>query len=355
MNILSRFTALTIFATLLLINPAIDARSIDCETQLQYRSSLGCNANSCPSVFAPTVCPVTTGFINCPVDDLPGGVNIFYRRVGTCAPGQPTIFFIHGISSSSDVWACQQQLLCSQYCTVAIDLVGHGQSSKPEFAGAYTLESISNNVICVLDALGITNPIIVGWSLGATIALNLIVNNSADVNVSKLVLVGATSAPLPPAPPAGPNPFGATPAAATVIGNDILGNPNLSNFSTNWNALVVNETCAGITALRDEFEATTEQASLFALQQIFSIPPADLDFTADLPTITVPTLILHGSSDAIFEFPASAGLKAIPDSYLVEFNGKGHAPQATDFWRFNQTLNSFVSGNDLLCALCNIL
>jgi pimeloyl-ACP methyl ester carboxylesterase len=68
------------------------------------------------------------------------------------------------------------------------------------------------------------------------------------------------------------------------------------------------------------------------------------DFRPDLPTFTVPTLIIHGTSDKTVPIDAAgrAAAKGIARSQLIEYEGEPHGLNATSSDRLTRDLLSFV-------------
>jgi len=78
--------------------------------------------------------------------------NVQMTEVDLSTPKQPALFFIHGISGSSDVWKCQLDFFHSLgYEIVAPDLLGHGYSSAPYNAKLYYFESLAQDLLTVFD------------------------------------------------------------------------------------------------------------------------------------------------------------------------------------------------------------
>jgi len=81
--------------------------------------------------------------------------------------------------------------------SVIVDLPGHGHSDRPNDFG-YTLEDHSRAVAVVLDAEGLQDIELVGWSMGGSIAIVLAA--SRPELVARLVVVEANLDALPPSP-----------------------------------------------------------------------------------------------------------------------------------------------------------
>ncbi len=90
------------------------------------------------------------------------------------ADAQP-LLFIHGNSSCSAVFEKQfDSDLADRYRLLAFDLPGHGNSpnaTDPE--ASYSMPSYAEAAADVLNALKIDEPVVMGWSLGGHIGLEL--------------------------------------------------------------------------------------------------------------------------------------------------------------------------------------
>ena len=97
-----------------------------------------------------------------------GDVDIFYRRFG--APGRTPVLIVHGLSYFSYDWIAAGTLLAQDREVVAIDMRGFGESGWSHTRD-YNLETLSNDVIAVLDALGWPKVVLMGHSFGGRVCL----------------------------------------------------------------------------------------------------------------------------------------------------------------------------------------
>lgn len=123
------------------------------------------------------------------------GVKISYRVVGS---GPRTVLAIHGWMVSSSVWDELAGLLDLEGLRLVIpDLRGTGGSDKP--AGGYTIERYAQDALALMDELGDRSLVVLGHSMGGTIAQWIAA--AAPERVAGLVLlcpVPASGAALPP-------------------------------------------------------------------------------------------------------------------------------------------------------------
>lgn len=87
-----------------------------------------------------------------------------------------TVLFIHGNSACKETFSKQfEGELAKKYRFIAIDLLGHGNSDRAKNpVTTYSVEGHASVVMEVMKKLGLDKPIIVGWSLGGHVGLNLI-------------------------------------------------------------------------------------------------------------------------------------------------------------------------------------
>src|SRR5262249_8912113 len=88
-------------------------------------------------------------------------------------PG-PVVVLLHGFPLNRSMWSAQETSVGSIYRVIAPDLRGHGESAAPE--GVYTIDGMADDVIELLDALQLREPVVLGGlSMGGCRALPLIV------------------------------------------------------------------------------------------------------------------------------------------------------------------------------------
>jgi len=104
----------------------------------------------------------TTGSVNS------GDVEIFYRRFGT--PGRTPVIIVHGLSFFSYDWTETASMIAQDREVAAIDMRGFGESTWSP-THDYKLESMSNDVIAVLDAMKWDKAVLMGHSFGGRVCL----------------------------------------------------------------------------------------------------------------------------------------------------------------------------------------
>lgn len=101
------------------------------------------------------------------------GIDLAYCTAGY---GAKAVLFIHGNSCCKEVFEHQFAALDpAVYTVIAVDLPGHGASSDaPDPAAQYTVPAYARLMLKLLAQMDIEAPVVIGWSLGGVIALEML-------------------------------------------------------------------------------------------------------------------------------------------------------------------------------------
>lgn len=84
--------------------------------------------------------------------------------------GSLPIVFVHGMVGYTGFWNSALAACADRRRAVALDLRGHGNSGAPR-DGAYDVKSCADDVLALLDALGLDRVVLVGHSYGAFVTI----------------------------------------------------------------------------------------------------------------------------------------------------------------------------------------
>ncbi|KAF3997924.1 alpha/beta fold hydrolase [Glaciimonas immobilis] len=108
-------------------------------------------------------------------------------------PNLPTAVFIHGGLNDHSVWALQSRYFAHHgFGVLALDLPGHGRSLG---APLTTIEEMSDWMLELLSATGVTKVVLIGHSMGSLIALESASRSYYPVSVRGIALL-ATAYPM---------------------------------------------------------------------------------------------------------------------------------------------------------------
>jgi pimeloyl-ACP methyl ester carboxylesterase len=100
-----------------------------------------------------------------------GGYRLVYSEYGT---GDDVFVLLHGQLLTRRMHVpLARQLAVSGFRVVTLDLLGHGESDRPDDPAAYSMAEWAKQVVALLDTLGVQQAIVGGTSLGANVALEV--------------------------------------------------------------------------------------------------------------------------------------------------------------------------------------
>ncbi|HEY0536421.1 MAG TPA: alpha/beta hydrolase [Actinoplanes sp.] len=139
------------------------------------------------------------------------GVRLGFREAGDRA-GAP-VLLLHGSGSNARTWdRFAARLTGAGRRAIAVDLRGHGTSARP---GHYSLASIRDDVLALLDKLSLRGAVLVGHSVGGYAALAAAQHSPEQVG--GLVLEDLAAPPRQSSPMNGFDPLQVLAAAAGIF------------------------------------------------------------------------------------------------------------------------------------------
>lgn len=262
----------------------------------------------------------------------PGGVTIHYEDAGS----GPALVLVHGWSMSGLVWAFQEELAAA-YRLITVDLRGHGASSAP--AAGYAFVDFAADLASLFAQLELREATLVGWSMGAQVALHAF--TAVRERLAALVLVSGT----PRFTAAADFPYGLPAREARGMALRLKRD----------NAKTMGEFFRGMFGegelARDHYQQIVRQVVIPALRPAphavieALVTLNEEDQRPVLPLIDLPTLIIHGDRDTTC-LPGAAHYMAerIAGAKLRVFAGVGHAPFLSRPAEFNVILKEFLQG-----------
>jgi pimeloyl-ACP methyl ester carboxylesterase len=92
--------------------------------------------------------------------------------------GGADFVLVHGLASNARTWdGVAARLVARGHVAVAVDLRGHGRSSKPD--GPYDVPTVADDVAALIGGLGLDRPIVAGQSWGGNVVLEMAARHPA--------------------------------------------------------------------------------------------------------------------------------------------------------------------------------
>jgi pimeloyl-ACP methyl ester carboxylesterase len=269
------------------------------------------------------------------------GQSVAYRRIpGAAVP----VVLVHGIGNSGASWEPVLPLIAdSGVEVVAIDLPGHGKSSKDR--GDYSLGSLASTLRDLLDHLAYERAVIVGHSLGGGVALQFAYQYPARCDGLVLVASGGLGREA-----------SVLLRAASLPGSEVV-LPVLANRRVLAVARALSQKLRRL-GIRPEGLADdrldllarfsdpgSRMAFLATLRGVMDLQGQRVSALAKLPaTAHISTLLIWGDRDAVIPVEHARSVHAqLPQSRLVVFPGAGHEPHRHDPERFATLIREFVA------------
>jgi pimeloyl-ACP methyl ester carboxylesterase len=253
------------------------------------------------------------------------GMRVTYIRTGS----GPAVVMLHGAPSDHRIWQWMLPDLARDHTVVAWDAPGFGESS--DIDDSWRAPQFADALATFIASLGLERPHLVGHSFGTMIALSLFQRHPAVP--ASLVLIGGYAGwagSLPPDEVArrlemfvGMAELGAAfdPKAYPGLFSDLI---------------PADRDAALATMMRENIRPATIRAA--------GHTAAEADLRAVLPTIDLPTLVLHGEADARSPLANAETLHAaISTSQLVVLPKLGHACVVEDPEACSREVGRFVA------------
>ena len=127
---------------------------------------------------------------------LRSGIKV--RVVERGDPEAPPVLMIHGWGCSAYIYRFNMPVVADAgFRTIGIDLKGQGLSDKPHRTNEYTIDSLVDHLVEVLDALELERPALVGHSLGGSLIYHFASRHPERArSLALLSPVGLTGVPL---------------------------------------------------------------------------------------------------------------------------------------------------------------
>lgn len=218
-------------------------------------------------------------------------ISVSYRVQGE---GEP-LLLLHYFGGCGAVWEPFIEALSERYRLIIPDMRGHGRST--ENGGAFTHRQSADDMLALLDSLGIDRVRAIGMSSGGMTLLHMATR--APDRIEAMILVGATT-------------YFGDPARRIMEAShpDVMAAEDVAQW--------------GQCSARGDDQTRSILLQFHGMKDSYE----DMDFTGPrLSTVRARTLVVHGDRDEFFPVGIAVGMyESIPESALWIVPNGGHIP-----------------------------
>jgi pimeloyl-ACP methyl ester carboxylesterase len=276
-----------------------------------------------------------------------GSSRLFAERAGLDLPDMPRVTLASGLTleceeqgdpagsavvllpGPTDSWRSYQpclDLLPDDLRVVSVSQRGHGESDKPDTA--YGVADFADDVVILLDALGIDDAVIAGHSGSCFVARKVALDHPD--RVMGLVLE------------ASPATLRDDPLLLELVESTVsqLVDPISRDFARSFVTATSSDDLAPdlLNVLIEDLVKVPARVWKETFAQLLRY-----DDTAELSLIEAPTLLVWGDQDTLVSREAQDYLvRVLPDAHLLVYPGAGHTPRWDDPVRFSNDVTAFA-------------
>ena len=259
-----------------------------------------------------------------------GGIKTNYLEAGQ----GPAVVLVHGSGpgvTGYANWRLTMPTLAEQFRVIAPDMVGFGYTERPSGLRC-DVDLWADQVVGLLDALGLERASVVGNSFGGAIALRVAARHPERVH--KLALMGSVGVPFP-----------ITEGLDAVWGYE----PSVESMRRIMDLFAYDRDLISDELAEVRYRASTEPGFQESYAALFPAPRqrwVDAMVTSDEQIRAIPheTLVIHGREDRIIPLATSLRLAELIDgAQLHVFGHCGHWTQIEWSAAFNRLLAGFLA------------
>jgi len=266
------------------------------------------------------------------------GVNLYYEEAGSGTP----IVFVHEFAGDHRSWEPQLRHFARTHRCIAYSARGYPPSDVPQGAARYEQERQRDDIVAVLDGLGIARAHVVGCSMGAFATLHFGMSHATSAATARalsLTLVGVGS--------------GAHPAVyrqfqrECVARAESIRRDGMAHLAATYGhgparVQYLNKDPRGFAEFAAQFAAHSAEGSACTMEGYQGRRPCLYDLTERMAAIDVPLLVVSGDEDELCLEPSLLIKRVVPKAGLAIVPRTGHAVNLEEPLLFNRLLGDFL-------------
>lgn len=260
------------------------------------------------------------------------GINLYYEECGSGTP----IVFVHEFAGDWRTWEPQLRHFSRRYRCIAYNARGYPPSAVPAEVERYSQQRARDDILAVLQALGLERAHIVGNSMGGFAALHF--GMAYSPRALSLVVAGCGYG-------AHPDQYEKFQTQSKELAQTML-DKGMAHLAATYghgpSRLQLREKDPrGFADFVRNFSEHSAQGSANTMLGYQSRRPSLYSLTAQMAAITAPVLIVAGDEDDAVLEPSLMMKRTIPTAGLAVLPRSGHMTNLEDPALFNRLLDDF--------------
>jgi 3-oxoadipate enol-lactonase len=252
------------------------------------------------------------------------GIGINYQIDGP--ERGPWLVFSNSLATSLSMWDDQAAALKDRFRVLRYDQRGHGESEAP--AGRYAFDTLLDDALALMDALGIAKATFAGLSMGGATALGL-----AERHPDRFERVIVADSPCQSTPQSSQQ-WEERIAVAQKQGIEALVEPTVGRW---FPAETVTRNPPYLDKIRGMIRSTPVSGFIGCAAAL-----AAHDYASAVTTVKCPTLFIVGEKDGVTPAAMAKLHDKLAGSHFVTLPGGGHISNMDRAAEFNSALRDFL-------------
>lgn len=265
------------------------------------------------------------------------GVKLYYEEAGSGTP----IVFVHEFAGDHRSWEPQMRHFSHRYRCISYNARGYPPSDVPLQPDAYSQDRARDDVLAVVDHLGIERAHIVGLSMGGFATLHF--GLAYPKRALSLVVAGCGYGAEPDAR----EQFRQETEATARFIDEATGDAFADKYSSGPTRVQFeNKDPRGWREFRDMLSEHSMRGAALTMRGVQRERPSLFDLEEQLRGLRVPTLVVTGDEDEPCLLPNIYLKRTIPSAALVVLPNSGHTINIEEPARFNAEVADFLAQVD---------
>jgi pimeloyl-ACP methyl ester carboxylesterase len=261
------------------------------------------------------------------------GLKLYYEQTGA---GEPVVF-VHEFAGDCRSWEPQMRYFGRRYTCIAYNARGYPPSDVPENDGMFSQERACDDILVILDSLGLRKAHIVGLSMGGFATLHFGLRHPDRAH--SLVVAGCGYG----AEKDKQEQFRAeAEATAKLIDQSTSGVFAAKYAEGPTRVQFRNKDPRGWEEFREQLATLSRKGAALTMRGVQKTRPSLFELEQQMRKLTVPTLIMTGDEDEPCLIPAIFMKRTIASAALTVLPNSGHTINLEEPDAFNRAVDEFL-------------